>query len=55
MRKTESPCEKKDFCNLQDLRENRGQKRPLGQKVRIWSNERKNQDPRLTPAKASNP
>ena len=26
--------------NLRDLRENRGQKRPLGQKVRIWSNEK---------------
>ena len=29
------------FCNLRDLQENEGQKRPLGQKVRIWSNEKK--------------
>ena len=28
------------FCNFWDLGENRGQKRPLGQKVRIWSNEK---------------
>ena len=41
MRKMELPLES-IFCNLWDLRENRGQKRPLGQKVRIWSNEKKN-------------
>ena len=28
------------FCNLWDLRENRGQKKPLGKKMRIWSNEK---------------
>ena len=32
---------KEFFCDLRDLRENRGQKRPLGQKVRIWSNKKK--------------
>ena len=42
MRKMELPLESIFFCNHQDLRENRGQKRPLGQKVRIWSNEKKN-------------
>ena len=40
MRKMELPLES-IFCNLRDLRENRDQNRPLGQKVRIWSNEKK--------------
>ena len=39
MRKIEFPPENV-FYNLRDLRENRGQKRPLGQRVRIWSKEK---------------
>ena len=41
MRKTDSTHEIKNFCNLWDQRVNRGQKRPLCQKVRIWSKEKK--------------
>ena len=40
MKKMELPLERILFVNLRDLQENWGQKRPLGQKVGIWSNKK---------------